>query len=520
MRKITALLWPANERPLKPIAGFSLIFVVLVLDAIVSVWNTARINDGLGWVAHSHEVLTDLQRLLSSVRDVEASSRGYAITGEQRFLHPYETDRDQLWLNFRALRDLTFDNQAQQQRLGTLEPALKRYLELVQEGIDIRNTAGLAGAREFVLTDRPRGAVESVRAEIAELSTAEQNLLIDRRQKAEKNYWIAVGAAIVMVVLSAASAASAYYLVQQELGARLRAETELRATQADLENRVQMRTAELTTLNKELHEEVGERTRAEREVREKEEELRGYARELERSNLELEQFAGIASHDLQEPLRKIQAFGDRLKTHFGQGLPEQAADDLGRMLAAAGRMRSLIDDLLTYSRITRKERTLETVNLGEVAQDVVADLDGRLQNTGGRVEIGPLPTLRADKTLMRQLLQNLIANALKFRKPDLAPVVQIDSRLDGAANAANSNWEIVVRDNGIGFENEYGNRIFNMFERLHGRNEYEGTGMGLAICRRIVERHGGSISANSAPGQGATFQIRLPTEQFSQGSVT
>ena len=200
--------------------------------------------------------------------------------------------------------------------------------------------------------------------------------------------------------------------------------------QADLEKKVEQRTAELTIVNKALHEEVGERTRAESELRTQEERLKIYARELERSNLELEQFASVASHDLQEPLRKIQAFGDRLRAHFTQGLPEQAADYLARMLAAAGRMRALIDDLLTYSRIARKGRTFAPVDLAEVARDVVSDLDGRLQTTGGRVEVGSLPTVTADKLQMRQLLQNLIANALKFRKPEETPVVHIAGRVD------------------------------------------------------------------------------------------
>jgi light-regulated signal transduction histidine kinase (bacteriophytochrome) len=182
------------------------------------------------------------------------------------------------------------------------------------------------------------------------------------------------------------------------------------------------------------------------------------------------------------------------------------------MLSAADRMRALIDDLLTYSRVARKARNFVRVDLAKIATEVVADLDGRLHLAGGRVEIGPLPTLEADKTQMRQLLQNLIANALKFRKPEEPPVVQIDSRLDGASTASPS-WEIQVRDNGIGFDNQYRDRIFNLFERLHGRGEYEGTGMGLAICRRVVERHGGSIAAEGELGRGAVFKICLPAHQ-------
>jgi len=227
---------------------------------------------------------------------------------------------------------------------------------------------------------------------------------------------------------------------------------------------------------------------------------------LKRSNRELEQFASVAAHDLQEPLRKIQAFGDRLQTKSSAALDEQSKEYLERMVASAVRMRSLINDLLTFSRITTKAQPFVPVDLERIAEEVISDLEIRISQTQGRVDLGHLPTIQADPLQMRQLFQNLIGNALKFQKPEEAPVITVTSNRIGCF------VEMTVRDNGIGFEEIYLDRIFEVFQRLHGRQEYEGTGMGLAICRRIVERHGGTITAKSAPGAGAAFTVKLPIE--------
>jgi light-regulated signal transduction histidine kinase (bacteriophytochrome) len=269
-------------------------------------------------------------------------------------------------------------------------------------------------------------------------------------------------------------------------------------------------TLALQQANDELEQRVNERTAA----------LAATNESLRRSNSELEQFASVASHDLQEPLRKIQAFGDRLQTRFADGLGEQGRDYIDRMQASAARMRNLIDALLTFSRVTTKAQPFVPVNLAEVARDVLSDLESRVQQSGGRVELGPLPTVDADPLQMRQLLQNLISNGLKFQKAGDPPLVQVESRLlvDGDNGREDSRCEIVVRDNGIGFEAVYLDRIFEVFQRLHGRQEYEGTGMGLAICRKIAERHGGSITATSAPDQGASFLVTLPIRHPSEAT--
>ena len=248
-----------------------------------------------------------------------------------------------------------------------------------------------------------------------------------------------------------------------------------------------------------------------RDIRERkraEDEFRAFAQKLQQSNRELEDFAYVASHDLQEPLRKIQAFGDRLRSKYSSSLPPEAVDYLNRMQSAAGRMQSLINDLLTFSRVTTKAQPFRKVSLEEIAQEVAKDLEARVMEVGGRIVIGPLPTIDADPLQMRQLLQNLIGNGLKFHRKGVPPVVSVYGMI--LDEPGDSLCEVVVSDNGIGFEEKYADRIFTMFERLHGRGSYEGTGIGLAICRKIAQRHGGDIRATSEPGEGATFIATLP----------
>ncbi|RYG69329.1 histidine kinase, partial [bacterium] len=237
--------------------------------------------------------------------------------------------------------------------------------------------------------------------------------------------------------------------------------------------------------------------------------------QLERSNRELQDFASIASHDLQEPLRAIQAFGDRLQSRHGSQLDEQGHDYLSRVIRASDRMRSLIQDLLAYSRVTTKTLPFTTVELDTVTHAVLTDLSVRVEESGGRVEVGELPTLEADALQMRQLLQNLIANGLKFHRDGEPPLVKVYAREpDQEVPDESVAWtQLVVEDNGIGLDLKFAERIFSPFERLHTKNKYAGTGIGLAICRKIVERHGGTIVVESIPGQGSKFLVTLPVQQ-------
>jgi signal transduction histidine kinase len=236
-------------------------------------------------------------------------------------------------------------------------------------------------------------------------------------------------------------------------------------------------------------------------------ELERQARELVRSNTELDQFASIASHDLQEPLRKVRTFTERISETESGNLSERGADYLRRANASAERMQILIEDLLRFSRVSTQGQPFSSVDLAAVTRDVLDDLSEQVDRVSARVDVGPLPTINADAPQIRQLMQNLISNALKFRREDLDPVVQVQASVEAG-------WvTLTVADNGIGFDPQYSQRIFRVFERLHGRGTYPGTGIGLALCRKIAERHGGTIVAHSGPGEGATFTVTMQTQR-------
>lgn len=236
--------------------------------------------------------------------------------------------------------------------------------------------------------------------------------------------------------------------------------------------------------------------------------LHEYAVRLQTANQELQAFAHIASHDLQEPLRKIQAFGERLNRQHQQNLDEEGLDYLQRMTSAAGRMDEMLRGLLTFARVTTQAKPAAHTDLNQIVQEALVALTLQIQQASGTITIDPLPQVDADPDQMRQLFYLLIDNALKFRPTGQSPEIFITGQVSEENDAR---WaEISVRDNGIGFDEAYLERIFQPFQRLHGRSEYEGYGMGLAISRKIVERHGGTITARSQPGEGATFIVRLP----------
>lgn len=284
----------------------------------------------------------------------------------------------------------------------------------------------------------------------------------------------------------------------REIEMRKALESELKEEKDRLESRVAERTSQLRLTNEGLRKEVNKRKRAESKLRKSSE-------ELQRSNKELEEFAYVSSHDLQEPLRKIQAFSDLVLDEYGDKVGEGEMY-LTRIKASANRMSSLIEDLLAFSRVSTKPAVPQRVDLGETLEHVLHDLQARIERERGSVKInGKLPTITADATHMRQLFQNLISNALKFHAPDEPPVVEISVSRDDDIHC------IKIRDHGIGIDEKYKEKVFAVFQRLNTRQAYDGTGIGLAVCKKIVDRYGGTIDIESQLGQGTTFTICLPT---------
>jgi light-regulated signal transduction histidine kinase (bacteriophytochrome) len=259
-----------------------------------------------------------------------------------------------------------------------------------------------------------------------------------------------------------------------------------------------------------------ERKKAEDILKENAEEINSKNKELELMNQELASFAYVSSHDLQEPLRKIQTFSSRI-VETEPGLSDKGKDYFSRMQNAAFRMQTLIEDLLAYSRTNTSEKKFETVDLNKVVADVKNDFKERIEEKHATVEVDELPTMEVIVFQFRQLLTNILSNALKFSKPDVAPKIEIHyesakaSKLNVPELDPKKNYHYFrVTDNGIGFDPEHKHKIFEVFQRLHGRSEYSGTGIGLAICKKIVENHGGFVQAIGEPGKGATFNIYIP----------
>ncbi|MCF2489355.1 PAS domain S-box protein [Dyadobacter sp. CY347] len=278
-----------------------------------------------------------------------------------------------------------------------------------------------------------------------------------------------------------------------------------------LESQVQQRTEQLEVMNEEL-------AALNEEYRATNDELSDSNHMLQQSNVNLQQFAYVASHDLQEPLRKIQSFSDLLAKRYSESLGD-GLTYLQRMQSSAKRMSDLIEDLLSFSRITAHNEVIEKVSLNKVIYEVLNDLELVITETSAQISVQDLPIIEGDKMQLNQLFLNLISNALKFRKPNVIPVIQITGKTITNANLPASAkvirtshlyHQIDVSDNGIGFEQQYADRIFQLFQRLHGRSQYSGTGIGLAICERVAANHGGGITVTSDEGAGATFSIFLP----------
>jgi light-regulated signal transduction histidine kinase (bacteriophytochrome) len=279
-----------------------------------------------------------------------------------------------------------------------------------------------------------------------------------------------------------------YTDLQQENSERKRAEAALRKAHDELEMRVQARTVELNESNHQLQGEIVERQKVEAD--------------LARSNAELEQLAYVASHDLQEPLRMVVSYLQLLEQRYQERLDADAHEFIGFAVNGAKRMQSLIDDLLTYSRIGTRAMPLQPVDCAVVMETLLHSLSVAIAEGDAIITCDSLPVVMADVTQLTQLFQNLLTNAIKFRREK--PV-----RIHIAAESDGDFWRFSVQDNGIGIASDYFDRIFVMFQRLHSRRRYEGTGIGLAICKKIVERHGGHIWVESVPGQGSIFYFTL-----------
>jgi PAS domain S-box-containing protein len=336
---------------------------------------------------------------------------------------------------------------------------------------------------------------EQIKAAAAEASRSGVGRRIEYRMRHKDGSW-RVLESTASTIVDAEGNVDKLVIVNRDITDRKRAETTLKEYQIHLEELVAMRTTELIEANEQLERDITERNRAQQELTRKVE-------ELARSNADLEQFAYVASHDLQEPLRMVISYTQLLARRYRGKLDTSADEFIGFAVDGASRMQQLIQDLLSYSRLTIRGKELQFTETGAACNAALENLRESIKNANAEVSVGPLPTVLADATQFAQLFQNLLGNAIKYRNRR-RPEIGVDARSNG------NEWVFSVQDNGIGIEPQYFERIFQMFQRLHTRKDYSGTGIGLAICRKIVERHGGKIWVESQPGQGSTFLFTIP----------
>jgi signal transduction histidine kinase len=422
-------------------------------------------------VEHTQKVLLISEEFISNMKDIETGQRGYLLTKNKTFLEPLKSGKIEALLNLDTLQLLVSDNAIQKRSLIKIKElslnkikALSQNITLVEEGKTI-NLATLEYGKK---------TMDSLRTRIVTFQKNEKDLL-DIRMNSKKYGQSLMP--VYQVLLSFASfvlLGISFYLINSELKRRY-------FTEKTLEKKID---------------------------------------ELNRSNAELEQFAYVASHDLQEPLRKIRAFSDKLQIKQKDLLTSDGQETLHKIASSAARMQTLIDDLLNFSRmVNHKTQQITQIPLNNLIDDILEELSNEITQKNANINIEKLPTLTGYNFQLQQLFFNLINNSLKYSLQGVNPIISIKYSETKAKNIPHVNLvnenqlfhKISIKDNGIGFESQYVEKIFVIFQRLHNRSEFQGNGIGLAICRRVMTNHNGFIFANSSPYEGATFDIYFPT---------
>ncbi|QPL42250.1 CHASE3 domain-containing protein [Pseudoalteromonas sp. A41-2] len=470
-------------------AGFiAIVLCIVIANAILAVNTIRSLTETQNSLDNTNSLNTAIERLHLSVVQAESGQRGYLLTDREDYLLPYNDAIASMQAQIMLVKSLHSEIPGQAERIARFIFLVNDKIAIMSQITDLALADKNVKARRLLLTDKGRELYKDIRAAVDEIHMRELNFKVEQFAKLSQIKNDAKLTFVITAVTSTLLIIGMFIL-----------------TRINSLNAAKYR-ADLEMQNETLAAKVSERTQ----------ELTIYSDELSRSNRELEEFAFVASHDLQEPLRKIQAFSDRLESMFKDDLGEKGLDYINRMKNAAQRMSNLINDLLEFSRVTTRGKDFIDTDLNEVVHEVLDDLEIAIKESEATVNLDTLPHIQADPSQMLQLFLNILSNAVKFRRENVPPIITISyQRTEEFSPAHNSDvaWEIItISDNGIGFSEEYLEKIFVPFQRLHGRSQYKGTGIGLSVCRRIVERHGGEITATSQVGEGASFTIKLPVE--------
>ena len=448
--------WSIEQRVL---AGFGLVFAGIVVISAISYRNTSILLENSRLDTKSHELVQLLGSVEEALGAAESGHRRYLVTGDKSYLKSYRTVVEQLPEYLRYLRDLTNEGAEQQARVATLEQLIASQLKVETGAIAQREEHGYEGVRHLALSGAAKNEIEGIHRLMNELDSAEQRALLLRVAESAGSTrntiaLLGFGAFLQLVLL-----ASVYFLIHHDVAERRRVAAEL------------LSRGEL----------------------------------LQAANKELEAFSYSVSHDLRAPLRHIDGYAALLSKTAGEALNDKARRYLQTISDSAKQMGQLIDDLLVFSRMGRQDMLRTTVSLDQLVKTVLHDLRLDLQGRTISWTMHPLPNVSGDPAMLRQVFVNLISNALKFTATRPEAKIEV-----GAVSRNSGETEVFVRDNGVGFDMQYVNKLFGVFQRLHRNDEFEGTGIGLANVRRIIHRHGGRTWAEGATDQGATFYFSLP----------
>lgn len=465
---------------------FSIVIAVIVINIILALKTIDDLSITQKGITNTGEIILSLDKLHNLVLSAETGQRGYLLTEKEDYLQPYQESIGQVIKQIKLVNSLSSDINSQTKKIAELSDLVEMKMIELSATVDLALDDNEKRALTIVMTGRGRSLYKKMENLFNEIKAREilyRNNLYKKLELIEKE---------AKFTFSISAITSFLLLVGIGVLVRLNSRTELYYRLS------------LETKNEELAEKVKLRTK----------ELTVYAEELARSNRELEDFAFVASHDLQEPLRKIRAFGDRLSTSYSNAIDERGLDFIERMRNAAERMSNLINDLLEYSRINTRGKQFLAVPLAQIITDVIDDLEVAIEESSAVISYRDLPEIKGDVTQLNQLFLNLLSNAIKFRQQHITPQITINHVNESIYDSMLSTetlWHIItISDNGIGFDQGFAEKMFVPFQRLHARSAYKGTGIGLAVCRRIVERHGGTITVKSQVEQGTTFTIRLP----------
>ncbi|WP_348266579.1 CHASE3 domain-containing protein [Edaphobacter paludis] len=435
------------------------------------------------WVDHTWQAIDQVERIMSSAKDAETGNRGYLITGDQKYLAPYLSARQELPAELKHFQELTADNPSQQAHVHEMDAAIGRRLNLLQQGIDLRRSGSVDSGHALILSGTGKLEMDNLRRIADQMEGVEHGLLIERTAVAKSSsrqarYTLALASCLdfllIVVMLR-------YFVRERHMRVALERDAErLAVARAEAEERAD----EVRSLNATLEDRVKRRTA-----------------ELETTNRELEAFSYSVSHDLRAPLRTIDGFSLALEEDYATLVDDVGRDYIRRVRNGVQRMGQLIDALLQLSRITRADLSREDVDLSQMAESIASEFKD--QNPAGNLTFNIESGLHvhADPRLLRIALENLFGNAVKFSSKIAGPTVEFGWDPDQKA------W--FVRDNGAGFDMFYSDKLFNAFNRLHGDKDFTGSGIGLATVARVIHRHQGRIWAKSSVNHGATFWFTL-----------